>query len=283
MEFSIGERVVYPLKGIGEVVDIVEDKVLDEFIKMFKIQLKDMIAFIPINEVKELGIRRPLTQEELDEILLYIEKPDTGFTQDWIKRFDENKIKSSKGDAYDLVDVIKIITIIAYKNSINKYERDLLTESKKYFTDELAYILNCTKEEAKYKLERALRKMVKNLETCRSLLSNARKLYRKEKYFQAISELIKITEIDKNNIESNVLLADSYLKIDNIEKAEEYFEYSRKIDENNYLFNLKYGYHLFDKGKKDEALEYFKKSSVNIEVQREKKELFEFLKENYEE
>lgn len=283
VEFSKNEKVIYPLKGIGEIVDIVEDKVLDEVVKMYKIKLKDMEAYIPVSEIAELGIRRPLSVNELDEILSYMEKPDTGFNKDWIKRFDENKLKSSKGSIYEFVDVIKICTILSSKNSLNKYERELFTECKKYFTEEIAYILVCTKEEANHKFDHSLKKLMKNLELAENLLINAKKMYAKEKYFQAINDFMKVIEIDKNNIESMVLIADSYYKMENFPKAEEYFELARKIDEDNYLFNLKYGYYIFNQNKKEEALNYFKKASLNIEDQKEKKELYEFLKINYEE
>ncbi|HOK40431.1 MAG TPA: CarD family transcriptional regulator [bacterium] len=282
VEFKVGDKVIYPLKGIGEVIEIKEDMILDNNLKMYKILLKEMEVYVPINEVESLGIRLPLTKEELEKVFHFIEIPDTGYNKDWIKRLEENKKKSLSGDPYQVAEVIKVSTILAHKESLNKYEKELLTECKKYFIEEISYILNCSKELAKFKFEKPLKKLIENYKNLQNILANAKKLYAKEKYFQAINDLLKVVEQDKNNIEAIVYIADCYNKLENKEKAEEYFEMARKIDENDWLYNLKYGYYIFNKNK-NEALEYFKKASVDLNDPKEKKDLYVFLKNNYEE
>lgn len=283
VEFSVHDKIIYPLKGLGDIIDIVSEKVLDEEVKMYKIQLKDMTVFIPLKDMKTLGIRKPLKPKEINKILDFIEQPDTGFNPDWIKRLEDNKVKSSSGDIYDLVDVIKTSTIVATSDPLNRWEKSLLTECKKYLSEEIAYSHETTKEEGKRKLDASLRKLAKNYENLKTTLESAKKLYYKGKYFPCISEFTKIIEIDKNNIEAITLLADSYCKKEMMEKTEEFFELAKKINPNHYLFNLKYGYYIFNLGKKEEALQYFRKCSENIEDNKEKKELYEFLKSNYEE
>lgn len=283
VNFSVNDKVIYPLKGIGEIIDIVTEQVLQNQVKMYKIKLKDMTVFVPLNEIEDLGIRKPLNPKEITKILDYIEQPDSGYNTDWIKRLEENKVKSSSGNIYDLVNVIKTSTIITTVDSLNKWEKSLYNECKKFFSEEIAYALECTKEDGKRKLDASLRKLVKNFENNNILLQSAKKLYKKGKYFQAINEFLKVLEADKNNIISISLLADSYYKIENISKTEEYFELAKKINPEHYLFNLKYGYYIFNLGKKEEALNYFKKGYEDIDDAKEKKELYEFLKNNYEE
>ena len=96
--YSLGDKVVYPLHGVG-VIDSIEDKtVLGEKRSYYviKLAISDMTVMIPINKSDDLGLRLVVSDRDANKALKVIGSETTEMDEDWKSRYQQNfeKIKS---------------------------------------------------------------------------------------------------------------------------------------------------------------------------------------------
>ena len=60
--FNIGDKVVYPMHGAGVIEDIEEKEISGEKLQYYiiKLPMGEMKAMVPMNKVKEVGLRQVL-------------------------------------------------------------------------------------------------------------------------------------------------------------------------------------------------------------------------------
>jgi CarD family transcriptional regulator len=69
--FRVREKVVYPIHGVGKIVDKFDREFQDEKITYYKVEFEDssVTVSVPIDSAEEMGLRKPLEKDELEEKL----------------------------------------------------------------------------------------------------------------------------------------------------------------------------------------------------------------------
>lgn len=153
-KFEVGNYVVCPTHGLGKIVEMVEENIFNNIIKLYiiEIQSRDIVLRIPVNKVEDSNIRHINKASVMKDIIEYLSAPyEQNKKVMWNKRhllYEEN-VNSS--DLFKVLSVIKDLY-----HSKNKIDEQVMTFSEKsiYKTaldkvvNEISLILNISREES---------------------------------------------------------------------------------------------------------------------------------------
>lgn len=163
--FNIGECVVHPQHGLGEVKDICEKSILGETVRVYVIATRKMELQIPIEKARNLGIRPVASAERAETILKLLRMPakEEPFTasEGWYQRYEELKKRIREGDAEDLCDIVRDLDKNSKIYELNIKEREVLNHAKDLLIQELTTALAIPKSKVTEKVDEALKANVK--------------------------------------------------------------------------------------------------------------------------
>ncbi|MBN2851208.1 MAG: CarD family transcriptional regulator [Clostridia bacterium] len=148
--YKIGDKVVYPMHGAGEIVEVVEKEILgskkDYFV--LKMPIGDMKVLLPVETVDAIGIRQTISSEEIDQLLNSIDDMECIENINWNKRYRENMDRLRTGCVEDVANVIKALLLRDQGKSLSTGERKMLSTAKQILTSEIMLVKKITMDEA---------------------------------------------------------------------------------------------------------------------------------------
>jgi len=148
--YKIGDKIVYPMHGAGEIVDVVEKEILgdkkDYFV--FKMPIGNMKVMLPVDSIDTIGIRDIISNQEMDKMLISIPEMECIENINWNKRYRENMEKIKTGSVSSVANVIKALMIREKDKGLSTGERKMLSTAKQILISEIMLIKIITKEEA---------------------------------------------------------------------------------------------------------------------------------------
>lgn len=156
--FEIGNKVVYPSHGVGEVVDIESQTIADIKMEVYVVSFPEdkMTLKVPIFRAESSGLRPLVDSSAVNEVYEILQtKPKRG-NKMWSRRAQEYELKINSGMLTSVAEVVRDL----YKNidSDRSYsERTIYESALKRLSSEIAILENITEEEASNKLVDVLR------------------------------------------------------------------------------------------------------------------------------
>ena len=88
MEYSIGDKIVYPMHGAGEIQDIEEKEILGEIRSYYIMDVpnEDMEIMIPVDNMEDIGIRDVISRDEIDKVMDVLKAPSSEMSGNWNHR-----------------------------------------------------------------------------------------------------------------------------------------------------------------------------------------------------
>ena len=146
---KIGEKVVYPMHGAGEVTGIEEKEVggVTQSYYVLMLPLGNLKLMLPVDKIEEIGLRDIIDKAELSrliEILSGTSEPSRG---SWNKRFHETLDRLKSGNIFEVAAVARNLTRQNLKKKIPGGERRLMDLSRQILISELVYVLDKNSDE----------------------------------------------------------------------------------------------------------------------------------------
>jgi len=160
-EFKIGERVVYPSHGVGEITNIENQKICDMEIQVYVISFPQdkMTLRVPVNRATTSGLRTLVSKSDISKIYSTLQsKPKSG-NRMWSRRAQEYENKINSGNIVFVAEVVRDL----YKNvdSDRSYsERTIYESALNRLAGELAVLEDIKSNEAIDKLVEVLKDKV---------------------------------------------------------------------------------------------------------------------------
>lgn len=149
--FSIGQKVVYPFHGVGEVIDIHEQELLGEKIHLYVINfISDRLKVkIPITRAISDGMRPLIEKNNLEQIYSILQgAPETSIYKMWSKRAQAYEKKINSGDIFLLSEVVRDLFTSAEINR-SYSERKVYNVALQRLVVEISTLTNTTDEKVK--------------------------------------------------------------------------------------------------------------------------------------
>lgn len=146
---NIGDKVVYPMHGAGEITGIEENEVggVKDSYYVFRLPVGDMKLMLPVDKVAEAGLRPLIDAAQVDEVIEVLQAESEQLQGSWNKRFHMNLERLKTGNILDAAAIARNLSRQNAKKKISSGERRLLDLSRQILITELVYVCGKTPDE----------------------------------------------------------------------------------------------------------------------------------------
>ena len=146
--YTLGDKVVYPLHGVG-VIDSIEDKTVlgeERSYYVIKLAISDMTVMIPTNKSEDLGLRLVVSDKDANKALKAIGSETTEMDEDWKSRYQQNFEKIKSGS---ILNVAEVVRNLFHRNKVKELsimEKKLYENAYRLLVDEISYVKDLERE-----------------------------------------------------------------------------------------------------------------------------------------
>jgi CarD family transcriptional regulator len=158
MAFKVGDRVVYPHHGAA----VIEKKEVREAFGekteylVLRMAHGDLMLSVPAAKAEEVGMRPPISAEDVDDLFQLLAKKDVREPTNWSRRFKNHQEKLKSGDVYQVAEVVRNLALREASKGLSAGEKAMLVKARGVLVSELSFALNLSEDDALKKLEEQL-------------------------------------------------------------------------------------------------------------------------------
>ncbi len=158
LTFKPGDKVVYPHHGAAIVEKKEKRKAFGESTEYLVLRMTDgdMTLSVPVDKVEDVGMRWPISKEDVEDLFEVLQKRDIREPANWSRRFKNHQEKLKSGDVYQVAEVVRNLALRDAAKGLSAGEKSLYTKALKVLVSELAFALNTPEEKAEAKVQDAL-------------------------------------------------------------------------------------------------------------------------------
>ena len=113
MSFKPGDRVVYPHHGAAVIEKKEKRKAFGEEAEYLGLRMAhgEMTLAVPVDKVDEVGMRWPISEEDVEDLFEVLAKRDVREPANWSRRFKNHQEKLKSGDVYQVAEVVRNLAL----------------------------------------------------------------------------------------------------------------------------------------------------------------------------
>jgi len=141
LPYGVGDHVVHPKYGLGEVMIVIEKQLTERKVPCFEIHFshQDMKLTIPVEQAERSGLRLPIDKKHIDDVLKVLRGRATfDAKRRSAKRVADYQKKVRLGDPTSLAEVVRDLSRLALKKTLSYEERKILGEALRILSREVA-------------------------------------------------------------------------------------------------------------------------------------------------
>lgn len=146
---KIGDRVVYPMHGAGEVVGVEENEVggVTNSYYILSLSMGNLKLMLPVDKIDEIGLRDIIGEAQIDSVAEVLSGNSERMTGSWNKRFHATVDRMKTGDILEVAAVARNLSRQYKRRKISSGERRLMELSRQILISELVYVFDKPPEE----------------------------------------------------------------------------------------------------------------------------------------
>ncbi len=149
-QFKPGDKAVYPAHGVGEVRAIETREISGNKQTFYILKILDngMTIMVPTQNVKSVGLREIIDEDQVDEVYEILRERDISVdNQPWNRRYREYMDKIKTGSVYEIAEVLRDLSLLKFEKELSFGERKLLDTARTLLVKELAIAQGMTEDE----------------------------------------------------------------------------------------------------------------------------------------
>jgi CarD family transcriptional regulator len=154
--FKVGDKAVYPAQGVAEVISIEEKDIAGNRLKFYVLRILDTNRkiMVPVNNAKSVGLRKPISEEEITEIFAILRERTIAFdNQTWNRRYRGFMDKIKTGSVFDVAEVMRDLYRLKAEKSLSFGERRMLETARALIVKEIAVTREKSEENVQAEIE----------------------------------------------------------------------------------------------------------------------------------
>jgi len=139
--FKIGDKVVYPAHGVGEIEAIRTHAISGSEKKFYMLRIldSDMKIMIPIDNVQSVGLRRIINKHMVTQVYKVLrQKKVEADQQTWNRRYREYTEKIKTGSVLEIAKVLRDLFVLKGDKELSFGERKMLDTARNLLVKELS-------------------------------------------------------------------------------------------------------------------------------------------------
>lgn len=156
--YTVGEKVVHPLHGAGEIAEIVGERVngVIEQYYVFTVPLSGLTLKIPVANSGVVGLRHPVSRQQLSQLLSSLREMEENTADNWNHRYRENMERIKSGEVAQVARVVKSLMHRDARRGLSTVERKILRSAKQILLSEMMLVEDLSYDGAEQLLSRSV-------------------------------------------------------------------------------------------------------------------------------
>jgi len=155
--FEVGDRVVCPAHGVGEVVGIEHKDISGNVQEFYIISIEDtgMRVFVPTGGSSTLGLRNVINERDARKVFRILKSKDVAVNdRPWSKRCKRYSQMLKTGSPFDVAQVLRDLLRLKKGKELSFAERRLLNTAQTLLVKELALARSTTETRITQQIDR---------------------------------------------------------------------------------------------------------------------------------
>jgi len=148
--YALGDTVVYPCHGAGRIVGKELALLFGERREYLTIQIlhSGMTIRLPTEQAHAAGLRAVMDDATIERVICVLRGERTQMPASWSHRLRHNHAKIKTGDALELAEVIRNLSICSRDRRLSLRDTRMLAEAKTILVSELTYARDMEEQDA---------------------------------------------------------------------------------------------------------------------------------------
>jgi len=140
--FDIGDKVVHPTHGAGQVKGIREQDLLEQYQRYYVIDLAvdGRTLMIPVSNAEEIGLRSISREAVLSKVWRTLSRTGEVLSDDYKKRQERIQEKLRTGDVIKVAEVIRDLSTLKREDHLTSFDTKLLERAQQFLASEVALV-----------------------------------------------------------------------------------------------------------------------------------------------
>jgi CarD family transcriptional regulator len=160
MTFEIGQKAVYPSRGIAEITGIEKKEIQGRVQSFYVLRLaeNDLRIMVPVEKADQVGLRPVAGAEDVDEVLQILRERAVRFDRHtWNRRYRGFMEKIKSGSLFEVAEVFRDLYRLKSTKTLSFGERRMLDTARELIVQELSVARAAKKDAVVEELETVLR------------------------------------------------------------------------------------------------------------------------------
>src|SRR5918994_5490260 len=159
VSFLVKDRVVYPHHGAAVIEGTEKRAMPDGEEKQFfvlRMTHGDLILRVPVDKAEEIGMRYPISVEDVEDVFEVLAKKDVREPTNWSRRFKKHQEKLKSGDVYQVAEGGRNLALRDNDKGLSAGEKSMFVKARQVLVSELAFALNISEDTALERLNKTI-------------------------------------------------------------------------------------------------------------------------------
>jgi CarD family transcriptional regulator len=139
---KIGDKVIYPNQGLGIIENIQEENYFGQDFQIYHVRIlaNDTLVLVPFSNAEEIGIRKPISEESIQDIFDFIRNGGVDVTMNWKGRYKEHIDLMKTGTIQDMALVLKSLYYLQLIKPLSFREKKMMEKAKDLIVTEISEV-----------------------------------------------------------------------------------------------------------------------------------------------
>ena len=141
MRFKVGDKVVYPVHGVGVIESIEAREICGQKRSFYILRIldTDMTIMIPTENAQRVGLRQLISVSEVPKVYAILNQKGAGITgQTWNRRYREYTERLKTGSVFEVAAVLRDLYLLRGEKELSFGEKRMLDTAKNLLVKELS-------------------------------------------------------------------------------------------------------------------------------------------------
>ena len=157
LQYEIGQNVIHPNHGPGEIVDVIEMDLVAGFTNYYVIEFaRQLTLHIPVRKTDELGLRKTMSKANVADVFATLRDTPHALPDDYKARHQQIEALLHSGHPVKIAQAVRELAWREKDAGLSKIDGDLFTKGKGMLATEIALVTHSDLLEAQENINQAL-------------------------------------------------------------------------------------------------------------------------------
>lgn len=142
--FQVGDQVIHSTYGPGRIVRVEEKQIASETAQYYRVKLKDLTIWVPLNEADKQRLRNPTPANKFRKLVKILRDPGEPLSDDRLQRKAQLIGRLQDGDIESTCKVIRDLACYGRQKKLSESDTAIMERAQKFLLDEWVISLDTT-------------------------------------------------------------------------------------------------------------------------------------------